>query len=533
MDFLSSERVHYNRRSSQARSSQAAFLKAAWFASITGLALLLSFVMIRNGPNAALLAWILFFVSAAAILYRPRFGVYLLVFLGLMGDVVLSPWFPFVKNFSSLESILYISDSIVFNPLEAFLGLTFISWFIHAVSLNKKRFYRGPLFLPAMVFLFFTIAGLWYGLSAGGDFNIGLWEARPIFYLIAMIVLVSNLIETREHVNKLIWFAMIAILIDGLFGHRYFWFVLRGNLEGVNAITEHSAAIHMNSLFVFFLAGLLYKISQTKRFVLALFSLVVIVPYFATQRRAAFLTLGLALIVIAVVLYKENRSAFWTIVPPAIVLVVIYIIAFWNMPGFLGTPVQAFKSMLGPEYVNERNLASNTYRDLENINLHFTIQQKPLTGVGFGNIYYIIVPMPDISFFQWWQYFTHNSIIWIWLKTGVMGFISMLYLVSYSLAVGGRTLVRMPGKDLSAIALTALLYLIMHFTYAYADISWDSQSMLYVGAMMGLLNSLVVIAAKPIPVAGKRWRWQENPSLDPASAPLSNPPGTAAARQLP
>jgi hypothetical protein len=41
---------------------------------------------------------------------------------------------------------------------------------------------------------------------------------------------------------------------------------------------------------------------------------------------------------------------------------------------------------------------------------------------------------------------------------------------------------------MQAVVLTAVLYLLMHFTYAYVDMSWDSQSMVYIGAMMGIIN---------------------------------------------
>jgi hypothetical protein len=45
-------------------------------------------------------------------------------------------------------------------------------------------------------------------------------------------------------------------------------------------------------------------------------------------------------------------------------------------------------------------------------------------------------------------------------------------------------------RNLRALALTAVLYIVMHFIYAYVDISWDAQSMLYVGAMAGVIASL-------------------------------------------
>ena len=48
--------------------------------------------------------------------------------------------------------------------------------------------------------------------------------------------------------------------------------------------------------------------------------------------------------------------------------------------------------------------------------------------------------------------------------------------------------------------LTATLYVVMHFLYAYADMSWDNQSMVYMGAMLGIINA-VDYATRPAPAA--------------------------------
>jgi O-antigen ligase len=132
----------------------------------------------------------------------------------------------------------------------------------------------------------------------------------------------------------------------------------------------------------------------------------------------------------------------------------------------------------------------------------------------------VIVPMPDISFFIWWEYFTHNSILWIWTKAGAFGFLSMLFLIGQTVMVGMRLQLRMPGGDMSAIALTALTYIIMHFVYAYVDISWDAQSMIYVGIMMGLINSLERIVDQPVQQPSPRWPWQPAPPPTPRLRPL-------------
>jgi O-antigen ligase len=291
-------------------------------------------------------------------------------------------------------------------------------------------------------------------------------------------------------------------------------------LNGVDAITEHAAAIHMNTIFVFTVTAWLYKTSLAKRFVLPLMVPPIILTYLATQRRAAFLTLAIALVLVSILLLIENRRAFWLIVPPLGLLSVLYVVAFWNAGGALGLPAQAVKSVVAEDQANAADLSSNLYRQIENVNMSFTIHQRPLTGVGFGQKFYVIVPLPDISFFEWWQYFPHNSIIWIWLKAGVGGFLAMLFFVGSAIMIGVRALVRMPKNDMSAIAATAVLYIIMHFIYAYADISWDIQSGVYVGMMMGLLGSLEHIVNKPIKIKPNRWPWQPTPEPAPAIRPF-------------
>lgn len=472
-----------------------------WFLGLAAVALLAGFSMARNGPRLAQVVWFLYLAGAAAIIYRPRYGLYLILFLALAGDSTLMPWYPFVKNFSSAESLLYLHDQLIVNPLEIYLLLTLSAWLVREGMQRKLYIYRSAVFWPSLLFLGFVIAGLVYGIGTGGNLTIALWEARPLFYLLLMVILTSNLIEKPEHASWLIWSAMSGLFLESLYGVYEFLVVLRGSLAGVEAITEHSAAIHMNSFIILALVAWLEKASVAKRLLLPLGLPVILLTYLATQRRAAFLSLGIALVLLAIYLYYNKRRLFYYLVPPAAAIGLVYIAIFWNANGALGLPAQALKSIIAPEQASAADLSSNIYRQIENINTGFTIHQRPLTGVGFGQKFFIIVPLPDISFFEWWEYLPHNSIIWIWLKTGVGGFIAMLYFVGMAILTGTRTLFRLRGsqagiRDLRAIALTAVLYIIMHFIYAYVDISWDTQSMFYVGAMVGLVSCLAPIAEK-------------------------------------
>ncbi len=507
-------------KSVQAQKSRANIVWAVWFTGILGITAVIGLLMLLIGPHFAFVAWILFVVGAVAILFRPRYGVYLIIFFSLVGDARMMDWYPFNKNFSSIESLLYLNDSIIISPLEVYLVITLISWLGQSLIQRKLKFHKGPLFWPIIAFFAFIIIGLVYGIGTGGNINIALWEARPMFYLPIMFILVSNLFTKRRQINYLMWTVMIALFIEGLIGTHYYFVILGGDLSSVQGITEHSAAIHMNSLFIFILAAWLYAGSWSKRFLLPIMALPVLFSYIASQRRAAFVALAVALAFMTIFLYKENQKAFWLITPTAMVLGIAYLGIFWNNTGAIGLPAQAIKSVVAEDQASAQDRSSNVYREIENINASYTIHQSPLMGVGFGQPFYFFVPLPDISFFVWWEYITHNSIAWIWMKMGVGGFMVMMVLVGMSIMVGVRVLWRVPRDDMSAITLTVLLYIVMHFIYAYVDMSWEAQNMVYVGVSMGIINSLERIVAQPTPIKPKRWPWQPDTSPPPGLKPL-------------
>lgn len=488
----------YARRTARAQRLWLGFVIAVTVAC--GVLLLRSEAAPSLRSAGSTIAWLIYLAGAVAILYQPRMGVYLILFFGLIADKALMYWYPFVSNFSSSESLMYLNEAVIVSPLEVYLVLTLLAWLGRAAAQRRLNLYQGPLFWPVIIWIGFVVFGLVYGISRGGNLNIALWECRPMFYLPVMLVLTSNLIQTREQVNRLVWTAMLALFIHGgIIGVYYYFVVLAGQISRIESIVEHAAAVRMNTVYIMAIAVWMYKASRMKRVMLPLFVPLMFITYIVAQRRASFVGLGLGLVLLGIVLFKANRHLFWRIAPPAALVALLYLGAFWNNQGPLGLAARAVKGIVVSDSGNAQENSSDAYRVIENINNLFTIRAVPLTGVGFGNKFFIVAQLPDISFFEWWEYIVHNSIIWMWMKTGVGGFLAMLFMVGAALSQGGRALWKMPGRDMSAIALVAVAYLFMHFVYAYVDMSWDSQSMLYVGAMMGLLNSLEIIVAKPLP----------------------------------
>lgn len=489
--------------------NQKSFYQVFWIFLVTGISAVLAFLMITDGPSFSDLAWIIFWICVAAVAIQPRLGVHIIIFMTLVGDKNVSWWFPFTKNFSSEESLLFYSNSFSFSPLEIFIVITALMWVLKGILRRDLRIKTGPLFWPAAVFTFFMAAGLIYGLTTGGNTNIALWESRAIFYIFAMLVLTSNLIKDKEHINTLFWMIILALFFEGIIGSYTLIYEYDFKISEIETLFDHSASIHTNIYFLFLIAGFLFKkVSGTKKALLLLMIAPVALTYLASQRRSAFLSLGIALALLFVLIYRERRYLFRFIVPPLVVVVIVYTGVFWNSSNALALPAQAVKSVIAPEATSEKDLSSNLYRITENLNSEFTIRQRPITGVGFGNKFFILYPLPDISFFEWWEYITHNSIIWIWMKAGFFGFASMIYLVALSILIGVRAVIKLPKSELRVIGITMILYLIMHFIFAYVDISWTDQSMVLVGTTMGLLNVFREIAEKPEIVPEPRWPWQ-------------------------
>lgn len=461
----------------------------SWYLLVLCVSAAVGTMMLYASPKPDFIAWVIFTIGVTLIMIQPRFGIYLTLFFSLVGDKSLIYWYPFHLNFSSPESLLYLHYKLIFSPMEIFLVLTLLAWLVRGQVLHQLYFRKTILLWPVVVFLAFVIFGLLHGILSGGDMNVGLWEARPIFYLPLMLVLTTNLITERGHITVVMWLVAVALLLESMIGIIKFLSMSGGSTNLLAAaFMEHSAAVHMNSLFVFLIGLWIFRAPMKSRAAALMIAFPVLFTYLLSQRRSAFFSLLMAFAFLAFILYRENRSVFWIIVPAVVILFGVYLLAFWNNNGLLGFAARAVKSQFAPDQSSMRDQYSDIYRLMENFNIRYTIRQAPLLGIGFGKMFTMILPLPDISFFVWYRYITHNSIGWIWMKTGVGGFIAMLFVIGLAIMVGVRTLYRVRDATIRAIVLSATLYIAMHFIYAYVDMSWDNQSMTYIGAMLGIIG---------------------------------------------
>jgi O-antigen ligase len=446
---------------------------------------------VRSAPQPLALPLTMLLLAAGAVALKPVFGIYLIGFFVLFSDASISPWFPFAKNLSSRESVLYLSDGLTISPLEVLLGVTAASWLLHLlIDRREVTLVRARLFKPMLVFTGFVFFGIAYGTVMGGNRWFAVWEFRPLLYLPIMYILVTNLFTTRRQYVRLFLVMLVALLAHAVLALDKYLQLSAAEREGLESLVDHGSAVQFGMILLAVLAAWMLPKSPTwMRVVLPVLAVPVAWTWVVSERRAAAIGLAVGLILVAAVLALVKPKRLLVIAPVLLLLIVGYLGAFWQSEDPIGFPAQAIKSVIAPGDTSSQDQSSNVYRAIENYDIMFTIKSKPLTGLGFGHAFYKPIPLPDISFFVFYQYIPHNSILWIWIKLGIGGFLAMLYLFGSALRAGVRSIMQArPGRDLLMTVLAAG-YIVMYLVFAYVDIAWDPRSMICVAVAMAICSS--------------------------------------------
>jgi O-antigen ligase len=213
--------------------------------------------------------------------------------------------------------------------------------------------------------------------------------------------------------------------------------------------------------------------------------------YLDAQRRAAVVALIVGTIALSAVLFVRNRTRFIVFVPVLVVLLTGYVGAFWSSDNQIGFPAQAIRSVIAPSSASEADSLSDLYRYIENFDLNATIRSNPLLGLGFGRPFLQPIELPDIvSFFEFADYQPHNTILWIWIKTGLVGFIAFMYMIGVALAQGMRAAVRVVASDEASVVAVLSSYLPMAVVVAFVEISGEAATTMLLGLALAMASTV-------------------------------------------
>ncbi len=374
---------------------------------------------------------------------RPVLGVYLLVggatvfetfILGFPDS--LTDRVPFFQNMSSVGG----PDILITSAAEIIMVFSLGAVILRRMSTGQTPVELGPLFWAVAPYTAMVGFGLVYGVGTGGNWEIALWEARAQIYLFLVYMLVVNTIRDPRHVGRLMWLFMAGVALKGFIGLWRFLVTLQGDLVNVaemsntNSILSHEESFLFALFFLLALALFLFRSHRGQLWFACLAALPVLIAFLANQRRVGTLALlaGIVLVTFfAYLLIKSRRRVIMAVAVTLAVLLPVYIGAMWNSTSVVAEPARAVKSLIQP---NERDAGSNDYRVIEAENLKYNIYMNPILGRGYGKPIIFFVPMPFIgNIFVWWDIIPHNTVLWVWMRLGYIGFAAFWLFIGRSL----------------------------------------------------------------------------------------------------
>jgi hypothetical protein len=222
----------------------------------------------------------------------------------------------------------------------------------------------------------------------------------------------------------------------------------------------------------------------------------VVFTLFVTNRRLGFVVLAVGLALVSLLLLRTRRDLFLRLAPLVLVGLGLYVVVFWNGTGILSEPIRAFRSLVVP--TTARDLSSNAWRALENLNIDYNIRGAPITGLGFGRPYSFIVAQPSLEAtgFTYWNYIAHNAIYWVWMKMGMVGFVLFWNLVGSAVVFGLITFRQLRDGYLKSLALMVAGVVLMQVIFSYGDLGLTyTRSMVFLGCMLGMLARLPALGS--------------------------------------
>jgi hypothetical protein len=378
---------------------------------------------------------------------------------------------------------------LVATPLELLLICGVIAALAAAVAAPASSA-PAKLGWPVGLFGVCLALGVVRGALGGGDMYIGLWEVRYLAYVPAAFVIARLCLRTVDHVFGLLGAGLAAAGLFAVEGVYRKITLINTGLLGVipERYFEHDDVIFLATFLIFAFSMFVFRVPGRMRLLGMLVASPLLLVLLASNRRSGVVVLLIGVLVVALVLLVINRRAFVTAVIPGLTALTLFLALTWNAGGLLGQPARALRSLYEPD---ARDAASNVYRAIETYDISATLHDEPLLAVGFGREFRMAIQLPDLSWWPFWHFETHNNVLWIWLKTGVCGYVMFWILIGTAISRAAFSARRLIDPRLRSAALFCLVALVGVVVYGWVDLAFVSgRTTVLLGTVLGIIAVL-------------------------------------------
>jgi hypothetical protein len=461
---------------------------------VTGVAVLFA-LLLAVGSSVALVA-VLGALAVVVALVWPRAGLHLIIAAAVFADTRITD-----RNQPVLADAFTSFQGMSITPFELLIIVTFAGVVARLLFDDQARFETGGLMMPLGAFLAAVAIGAGYGLAQGADMFAWRAEVRGFLYLPALYLIVVHTVRTPRHLAELFWaFAIIVNLASVEYLNRYFKYIRPGFAldSSVDGAFAHEDALLCAAAIIMLFA----RITWTRNIfaewpALALIALPM-AALLVMKRRAGIVALDGGLILLCLILLRDNIKIFLCVVPIAAVMVGLLLSVTWNEPGGKGQFARSFRTVTGYGETSARDQASDQYRDNETANVRLNVHNHPLTGLGFGVPYPKPIPMIDLSgHWPLWDYTSHNSVMWVWMKGGILAFMTMLALWALATQRAVMTCTQLRAGPLKAAAFSMAAFILMFVLFSWVDVGLAAaRTVAFFGVTLGLIAAIAGVATR-------------------------------------
>ncbi len=388
---------------------------------------------------------------------------------------------------------VHLLDSLVFSPAEILVLLACLTWLIRTVVDRDFRLEMGPFAYCLGGYALFVFLGFLYGISSGGNTTMALYEVRPQALFAILYLMATNMFKTKEQVLRLLWLIVIGVGFMSICG--VITFFAHGAVVAEQGILTHDDSMELNMIVFLCLIGLLAGTNKKLTIAALCFLPFAVLAQLANNRRAgiaAFIVAFIPLLPILYVACKERRKQIGTFAAVFAIGAAIYLPLAWNSSGAWALPARAIRSQSDP---NGRDAGSDNYRIAENINIKASRDVRAWLGYGYGKPIIMAVPMPFVATGGFTNYMTHNSVLWVWMRTGHLGFFCFLMFYAVVLIRGTQHVKEVDDPVLRTAGILSILFMLMMFAYGKFDMQFvNPRQMAFLGCLAGVLSVLPKLA---------------------------------------
>jgi hypothetical protein len=439
-------------------------------------------------------------ILAAAIVRWPTLGLYIVA-----GCAFLVEQEPLATPVLTDHVYIFYWPSQLEGFIERPIGL--IALFALSVWLTRRFVLRQPLLrggkllFPFLLYMLCVVGGALYGLASGGTLKVIVVEVRPFWYMFVAYLLAYNFVTQKKDIRSFFWLVIVSAGFKALQGLYIYLVAFHGDLQGHDTIMSHEESFFFAALLLLVVIFCLHHRYRPQLIAALCIAPAVIISMIANHRRTDYIALLVGIGVAWVLIFRVKPKVRIPLLVGMITCVVLatgYIIAFQHGTGTISEPARAIMSIFQPSVSDTRDSTSNQYRLMEDNDLKYTATQYPF-GLGLGKAF--LQPEPLTSIFPgiasvdpYYNYVPHNTIYWIWVDLGVIGYFALWFLIGTIIIWGSITTRRLHDPYLQVVAIYIVAVTMMEVVVAFADYQlFFYRNVIYLGLLCGILAKLPML----------------------------------------